>query len=174
MTIPAGTIAAVRLGRGVGSDISRVEEAVPATLDRPVVIDGRTVLRTGSAASGYVAEATRSGKVKGRRRLALRFTRLTPAGGSASYKMATRSWVAVAPATKQKDALTIGVPAAGGAAIGALAGGKKGAGIGALVGGGGGTAVVLGTRGKEVRVARGASIRVRLAEPLTIAVDEAR
>lgn len=40
--------------------------------------------------------------------------------------------------SKLKTALTIAAPAALGAGIGALAGGKKGAGVGALVGGGGG------------------------------------
>ena len=58
-------------------------------------------------------------------------------------------------ATKQKDALEIGAPAAGGAIIGALIGGKKGALIGTAVGGGAGTAVVLSTRGKEVHLPRG-------------------
>jgi hypothetical protein len=86
--------------------------------------------------------------------------------------MQTRPWVAVAPATKKKDALTIGIPAAGGAAIGALIDGKKGAGIGAAVGGGAGTAAVLTTRGKDVRIGRGATLTVRLAAPLTINVDE--
>jgi hypothetical protein len=40
--------------------------------------------------------------------------------------------------SKLKTALTIAAPAAIGAGVGALAGGKKGAGIGALIGGGGG------------------------------------
>ncbi len=40
--------------------------------------------------------------------------------------------------SKLKTALTIAAPAAIGAGIGALAGGKKGAGVGALIGGGGG------------------------------------
>lgn len=40
--------------------------------------------------------------------------------------------------SKLKTALTIAAPAAVGAGIGALAGGKKGAGVGALIGGGGG------------------------------------
>lgn len=39
---------------------------------------------------------------------------------------------------KHRDKLTVAGSAAGGAAIGGLAGGKKGAGIGALVGGGSG------------------------------------
>jgi hypothetical protein len=117
--------------------------------------------------------------VKGRGRVAVRFTRIeshrdlsgrAPAGHEA-YAIRTRPWVAVAPATKKKDALTIGIPAAGGAAVGAIIDGKKGAGIGAAVGGGAGTAAVLTTRGKEVRVGRGATLSVRLSEPLVVEID---
>jgi hypothetical protein len=50
--------------------------------------------------------------------------------------------------------------------------GKKGAGLGAAIGGGAGTAAVLTTRGKDVRVGRGAVLSVRLNSPLTINVDE--
>jgi hypothetical protein len=170
VTIPAGTVLRLRLTRGFGSDISRVEDTVSATLASPVVIGGRTLLPTGSVATGYVSEATRPGKVKGRGRVAVRFTRLDPAGHE-SYSIRTRPWVAVAPATKKKDALTIGIPAAGGAAVGALIDGKKGAGIGAAIGGGAGTATVLTTRGKDVRIGRGATISVRLSTPLTVEID---
>jgi hypothetical protein len=172
VTIPAGTVLHLRVNRGFGSDTSRVEDSVPATLDRPVVIDGRTILRSGSLASGYVVQATRPGKVKGRGRVAVRFNRITPAGSDERYTMQTRSWAAVAPATKKKDALTIGVPAAGGAVVGGLIKGKKGAGVGALVGGGAGTAAVLSTRGKDVRIGRGSSLAVRLTAPLTITVED--
>ena len=169
VTIPAGTVLRLRVDRGFGSDISRVEDSVPATLARAVVIDGRTILPTGSVAAGYVSEAVRPGKVQGRGRVAVRFTRINP--GGEQYRMQTRSWVAVAPATKKKDALTIGIPAAGGAVVGALIGGKKGAGIGAAAGGGAGTAAVLTTRGKDVRVGRGAVLSVRLTSPLTVSLD---
>lgn len=172
VTIPAGTVLHLRVSRGFGSDISRVEDSVPATLDRPVVIAGHTILPAGSLASGYVVQATRPGKVKGRGRVAVRFNRITPAGSDARYTMQTRSWAAVAPATKKKDALTIGVPAAGGAVVGGLIKGKKGAGIGALAGGGAGTAAVLSTRGKDVRIGRGSTLAVRLTAPLTIAVED--
>lgn len=171
VTIPAGTVLRLRVNRGFGSDISRVEDPVSATLAHAVVIGGRTILPAGSTASGYVSEATRPGKVKGRGRVGVRFTRITPLSDTEQYRMQTRSWVAVAPATKKKDALTIGIPAAGGAVIGALVDGKKGAGIGAAAGGGAGTAVVLTTRGKDVRVGRGAILSVRLESPLTVRLD---
>jgi len=172
VTLPAGTTLRLRVNRGFGSDISSVEDPVSATLARSVVIGGRSVLPAGSTASGYVTEATRPGKVKGRGRVAVRFTRMAPANHSASYTMQTRPWLAIAPATKKKDALTIALPAAGGAGIGALIDGKKGAGIGAAIGGGAGTAAVLTTRGRDVRIGRGAVLTVRLSSPLTINVDE--
>ncbi len=173
ITIPAGTVLRLRVQNSFGSDTSRVEDPVSATLVTTIRRNGEEVLPAGSTARGFVTSATRSGKVKGRARVGVRFTSITPSRDRDRdrYSMTTRPWVAVAPATKKKDALTIGVPAAGGAAIGALVGGKKGAGIGALVGGGGGTAVVLSTRGKEIRVGRGATLAVSLIEPLTVRVQ---
>jgi hypothetical protein len=171
ITIPAGTILRLRVQNGFGSDTSRVEDPVRATLVTTIRRNGDDVLPAGSAVHGFVTSATRSGKVKGRARVGVRFTSITPEGDRERYPMTTRPWVAVAPATKKKDAVKIAVPAAGGAAIGALVAGKKGAGIGALVGGGGGTAVVLSTRGKEIRVGRGATLAVRLNEPLTVRVQ---
>ena len=172
VTVPAGTVLRLRVSRGFGSDISRVEDQVSATLASPVIVGGRTVMGQGSLASGYVSQAMRSGKVKGRGRVAVRFTRITPAGHNGHYPIQTRSWVAVAPATKKQDAMKIGLPAAGGAIVGGIVGGKKGAGVGALAGGGAGTAVVLTTRGKDVRVGRGALLSVRLTAPLTIDIEE--
>ena len=171
VTVPAGPVLRLRLNRGFGSD-SRLEAPVSGTLLNSIMVDGRTALREGSVASGYVTEAVRPGKVKGRGRVAVRFTRITPAGLEERYNMQTRSWVAVAPATKQKDALTIGAPAAGGAVIGGIVGGKKGAGIGALAGGGAGTAVVLSTRGKDVHIGPGTTLAIRLVAPLTVTVPE--
>ena len=161
VTIPAGTVLRLRVDRGLDptSRVSRIP-CRRRSRERSSSMAGRSC--RGSTAAGYVSEAVRPGKVKGRGRVAVRFTRIDPGPGVEPYRMQTRSWVAVAPATKKKDALTIGIPAAGGAVVGALVGGKKGAGIGAAAGGGAGTAVVLTTRGKDVRVGRGAVLSVRL------------
>ena len=167
-TLPAGTLLRVRLDNSVGSDISRVEDSVRARLVNPIVIEGRTVVPAGSAVTGSVTQATRSGKVKGRARLGVRFHTLSPVGDDQRYRINTQTWARTAPATKKKDAATIAVPAAGGAIVGGLIGGKKGAGIGAAAAGGAGTAVVLSTRGKEVRLGRGAVLLVRLSDPLTV------
>ena len=170
ITIPAGTALPVVLDTSVGSDISRIEQPVRGHLARAVTISGVTVIRSGSAVSGVVTDARRSGKVKGRAHVSVRFSTLTPRGDGESYRMQTRLVGRTAPATKKNDALKIGVPAASGAIVGGLLGGKKGAAIGTAAGGGAGTAVVLSTRGQEVRLGRGATVFVRLAQPLTVRV----
>jgi hypothetical protein len=170
ITIPAGTTLPIVLDTSVGSDTSRVEQHVTAHLARPIVIRGETALAAGSRVGGVVTDATRSGKVKGRAHVALKFESVSPAGQDARYQMQTTAVGRTAPATKKKDALEIGAPAAGGALIGALVGGKKGAAIGGAVGGGAGTAVVLSTRGKEVHIPKGTALTLKLASPLTVRV----
>lgn len=169
VTIPAGTILPIVLDTTVGSDISRIEGPVSGHLARGVIVGGETVVPSGSHVSGVVTDATRSGRVKGRAHVAVRFTNLTPRDGE-RYRISTAAVGRTAPATKKKDALEIGVPAAGGAIIGGLVDGKKGAAIGAAAGGGGGTAVVLATRGKEVRMVRGSRLTLRLTQPLTVRI----
>jgi hypothetical protein len=172
VTIPAGTLLAVTLETPVGSDTSRVEDAVNAHLARPVRVQGRTVLGAGSRVSGVVTDARRSAKVKGRAHVGMRFNALTPQGDDQRYAIRTAAVGRTAASTKQKDAMEIGAPAAGGAIIGALVGGKKGALVGTAVGGGAGTAVVLSTRGKEVHLGKGAALTLRLTAPLTVHVKD--
>jgi hypothetical protein len=172
VTIPAGTLLAVTLDTPVGSDTSRVEQAVTAHLTRPIHVQGRTVLTAGSRVTGVVTDATRSAKVKGRAHVAMRFDSLTSRADDQRYAIRTASVGRTAQATKQKDAMEIGAPAAGGAIIGALVGGKKGALVGTAVGGGAGTAVVLSTRGKEVHLPKGAALTLRLTAPVTVHVRE--
>jgi len=168
ITVPAGTRFPVVLDTAVGSDISRIEQPVNAHLSRPLVVNGATVAPTGSRLSGVVTDAKRSGKVKGLAHVAIKFDTLTVNGER--YHVVTSGVGRTAPSTKKKDALEIGGGAAGGALVGAIVGGKKGAAIGTAAGGGAGTALVLSTRGKEVRLPRGAAVTVRLAEPVTIHV----
>jgi hypothetical protein len=170
VTVPAGTLLPTILDTAVASNTSRVEQPVRAHLSRDVRLDNDVIIPAGSELYGNVTAVRRPGKVKGRSYIAVRFTTLVPRGSSERYSIDTGRVARTGRATKKKDAIKIGVPAAGGAAIGALIGGKKGALIGAGAGGGGGTAVVLSTRGEEVGIGRGAPITLRLASPITVRV----
>ncbi len=141
VTLPAGTRLPLRLDSSVASDSSSVEDPVRASVRRPVQLDGIDVLPAGTALSGVVTAAQRSGKVKGRAQLAIRFDTVTIDGEQ--YDLRTRVISREARGTKARDAKTIGIPAAGGAVVGGIIGGKKGAAIGGAAGGGAGTAGVL-------------------------------
>jgi hypothetical protein len=169
-TLPAGTRLQVVLDTGVGSDTSRVEEAVQGHLASPVVVHGDTVLAQGTRVGGVVTSAERSGKVKGRAHIAVRFDTITPRGDDERYRIRTAAIQRTAASTKKKDAVKVGGGAAGGAIIGAIVGGKKGAAIGTAVGGGAGTAAVLATRGDEVHLPKGSPLTLRLSEPVTIRI----
>jgi hypothetical protein len=68
----------------------------------------------------------------------------------------------------KKDAAIIGGGAAAGAVIGGIAKGGKGAGIGAVIGGVAGTGAVLATKGKEVELAAGTPVTIRLTRDLAL------
>jgi hypothetical protein len=106
--------------------------------------------------------------VKGRASVGVQFNTLV--SGSDRYTIDARLARMSAPGTST-DAKTIGVPAAGGAIIGAIVGGKKGAAIGATAGAGGGTAVVLTTPGRPVAIARGAVVTSQLEQPIEVRVS---
>jgi hypothetical protein len=168
VTLPAGTTLRLRLQSAIASDTSRVEDTVRAELTQAVAADGAPVLPAGTAVVGNVTGAERSGRVKGRARLAYRFNSLTHDGER--YDIVTAPLSHEAEATKGEDATKIAVGAGAGAAVGALLGGGDGAVKGAAIGGAGGTGVVLATRGEEVRLGSGATVTTRLTAPLTVRI----
>ena len=167
VTLPRGTVLPVTLDTTIGSDISRVEQPVRGHLRRPIVYHGVEVLPAGAAVSGYVTSARRPGRVKGRGYVAVRFTDVN-VPGEGRERIHTAAVGREAPATKEKDAVEILAPAAGGAVVGRLVGGKTGAREGALIGGAAGTAYVLATPGKDVHVGKGAPLSVTLTSPVTL------
>ena len=174
VTLPAGTVLPVELTTRVGSEISSVEDAVRGTLRRPVVVGGVQAFPAGTAVIGHVTAAERSARVKGRARIAFRFTTIDPPGDAERLTMRSDTVSRLAPATKKQDAAKIGGGAAGGAIIGGILGGGDGAAKGAAIGGAAGTGVVLSTRGKEVTLPAGTPVSVRLAAPLTVRVATSR
>ena len=168
ITLPEGTQLRLRLRSAVASDANKVEDTVRAELREAVTVDGTTAFPAGAELSGVVTDVERSGRVKGRARIAYRFNILNHAGDS--YDVATAAISHLAEATKGEDATKIAIGAGAGAAIGAVLGGGSGAAKGAVIGGAAGTGAVLATRGEEVRLGPGASVNTRLTAPLTVRV----
>jgi hypothetical protein len=166
MDVPSGTDLVLTLETPVSSETAKPDQPVRATVAKPVVVSGMEVIPVGATVTGAVVSAERSGKVKGLASIALRFNEVVVM--NTPYRISTARILREAEATKGEDAKKIGIGAGVGTAIGAIAGGKKGAAIGAGIGGGAGTGVVLATRGKEVTIPAGATLRTEITETVRI------
>jgi hypothetical protein len=168
IVVPAGTTLNLTLETAVSSDESRPEDQVRATLSKPIVVDGMTVVKAGAEATGSILQANQSGRVKGLASVSFRFDRLH--AGDETHKIHTARISRQAQSTKKQDAAKIGIGTGAGALIGAIAGGGKGAALGSAVGAGAGTGVVMSTRGKEVHLPAGTAVKTTLDEPVTIQI----
>ena len=165
-TIPSGTRIRIALIDGVSTVKSSPGDQFLASLAEPVIVEGKMVLEKGSKVRGRVVDVQESGKVKGRASIRLILTEILRDSGN--VPISTKPFTAVAEDTKKRDAAIIAGGAGVGAAVGAIAGGKKGAGIGALVGGGAGTGTVLATKGKEIVYPSETRLSFTLSSPLEI------
>ena len=166
MDVPSGTELVLTLETSVSSETAKPDQPVRARVAKPVVVAGMEVIPVGATVSGAVVSAQRSGRVKGRASIALRFNEVIVL--NTPYRISTTRISRMADATKGDDAKKIGIGAGVGTAIGAIAGGKKGAAIGAGIGGGAGTGAVLATRGEEVAIPAGATLRTEITETVRI------
>ena len=141
-------------------------------VEAEATVDGLLAIPEGAWAYGTVTNATASGKVKGRARLAFRFDEVDI--DSDRYEIRSDALSYRADSTKTEDAKKIGIGAGAGALIGGLLGGKKGAGAGAAIGGGAGTAMVLTTAGDEIELRPGTPVEVSLTQPLVVLIPTAR
>ena len=118
ISVPDGTALRLDLVTPLDSDTSRVEDVVRATLRQAVTVNDETVLPAGSELTGNVTDVEGSGRVKGRARIAYRFTSLRL--GNERHAIQTAVIAHEAEATKGEDAKKIGIGAGIGAAVGAI------------------------------------------------------
>ncbi|MBI2188085.1 MAG: hypothetical protein HYU37_13360 [Acidobacteria bacterium] len=164
--MPAGTALPLDLITPVSSATAEVETPVRARLRQAVVVDGYTAIPAGAVLHGEVIDVERAGRVRGRSRLAMRFTEVELASGREDLRTNPISFEG--EATKGEDATKIGAGAVGGAIVGGIIGGGEGAAKGAAIGGAAGTGVVLATRGRQVTLGAGANLAASLATPFTV------
>ncbi len=165
LTIPAGTVVNVRLQNSVSSATANPGQTFDATLDEPLVVNGKTVAPRGAAVTGRVVEAKSSGRLHDSGYLRLTLSSIAVNGKSVPVE--TSSLFAKGANHNKRNAALIGGGAGAGALIGGLAGGGKGALIGGLVGAGAGTGGAYATGKKDVAFGAERRLSFRLTQPLT-------
>ncbi len=132
ITIPERTRIHVTLDQSLASNKNKAGDHFQATVNEPVVVDGRTAIPQGTHVEGRVVDARKSGHLKGRADLRLALDAVQMNGQT--YDLRTTSAGRAAVSHKKRNWAWIGGGAGGGALIGALAAGGEGALIGGPIG----------------------------------------
>jgi hypothetical protein len=162
--VPSGTTITVSLIDDIDSNETDVGRTYRASLDEPIVVDGRTIAPHGANASVQVVQVDQSGAVSGREEIALVLSEILLAGRRVRVPETQHAEVA-AKSRSQESAKVIGGTAVVGAIIGGIAGGAKGAAIGAASGAGAGVAIQA-IRGQRIRIPGETKLDFTLAQPL--------
>ncbi|MEO7971115.1 MAG: hypothetical protein ABI698_07445 [bacterium] len=169
--IPRDSVLVIELESSISTDVSQQGDPFQARVYSPNEFVGAII-------QGHVSRVKRAGKVKGSAQLQLSFESIRTADGRTSpfsasvveiVDMGNRrdngtvdSEGGVRGQSSTKDTVSkVGASAGIGAIIGAIFGGGHGAAIGAAIGGSVGTAGVLTSNGKELRLERGQQLKIR-------------
>jgi hypothetical protein len=173
LTVPAGTVIAVRVNQWLSSDRNLPGDGFNASLDQPVVVDGWVVARRGQLVMGRVSEAQKAGRISGTSKLGVQLSELTLVDGQ-QLPVQTGLMQSSAGTSHGQDAAAVGTTTGVGAAIGAIANGGEGAGVGAAVGAAAGIIGVLATRGKPTVIPPETLLTFRLQAPLIISTQRSQ
>jgi hypothetical protein len=152
----------VRLSKRLKSDKVSVEERFEATTVNAFVVRNRTVIPAGSVMQGSVVSVQPASRTNRTAHMTLAFDQITVSGQAYAMKGTLQE---VKSSGVKGEAAKIGAGAAVGAVIGGLLGGTKGAIAGLGVGGGG---ILAATDGKQIDMAEGTVLRVKVDAPLRI------
>jgi type IV secretion system protein VirB10 len=182
--IPAGTHVLLRMVNSVSTRTAQPGDRVYLETASPIALAGRILVPVNSYVQGVVTHCRRPGRLKGKGELGIRLETLTlPSGqvwqfspvlesvdaGEGGRRVEKRENLIREGPGHSADVARVVILAGSGASIGGLADRSwRGAGIGAGAGAGAGIATVLLSRGRELELARGATLDVVLDRPLRL------
>src|ERR1039458_10267787 len=166
MELPAGTNLVVRMIDGVDSDTNSVGQTFAASIDEPVMVDGRPVIPRGADVAIKLVDSKESGKLTGRAELTLNLVSVKVNGRPVDIN--TQSVSRESGSRGQQTAKVVGGTAVVGTILGAIAGGGKGAAIGAVAGGAAGAGAEMVLKGQRVKVPSETRLTFVLDTPVKI------
>jgi len=164
MDVPVGTELDVRLQQSLSSATAAVEDRFEATTLVDLKQGDRLVIPAGSTLRGVVSSVTKTTRLERKGSLTLAFDQVRINGRD--YPIRGTVTQAIESEGIKGETTKIGAGAGVGMIIGGILGGVKGALAGILIGGGG---TIAATEGKDVELAAGTVLRVRLDSGLNLA-----
>jgi hypothetical protein len=161
--VPVGTEFDVRLQDSLSSATAQVEDRFEATTMVDLREGDRLLVPAGSVMRGVVSSVIKAGRIERKGSMTVAFDQVTINGRNHPIRATVTQ--AIESEGVRGEAGKIGAGAGVGAIIGGILGGFKGALAGILIGGGG---TIAATEGKDVELAAGTVLRVRLDSDLDL------
>jgi hypothetical protein len=145
ITLPKGTALTGVLTQAIDVDSTAAGQTFKATLDDPVMMDGKVIVPRGAAMVVQVAKVEQAGKMKGADAIALKANSIS--FGGRKYDIVTTQVESKGSGEGKKTTRKV----AGGAGLGAIVGGIAGGGTGAAIGAAAGaaTGAIVASQGTE-------------------------
>ncbi len=172
VTIPTGTVLAVRLVDAINTETAQPGQTFHATLDTPLSVEGEVAIPSGYDVEGHVVDVKSAGKFQGKSELKLQLDRISV--GPRYYSISTDQYFREGSSRGKNTAEKVGAGAGIGAIIGAIAGGGKGAAIGAAAGGGLGGGVQAAGKGQQIKLASETVLNFTLQAPVSVLPAKSR
>lgn len=166
LIVPADTAIEAVLDQTLSSKTTHAGDKFSATVESPVEVAGKVAIPKGARAEGLVKEAKAAGRFKGAAILSLALTSVAVNG--IDHEIETSAPTLSSKGKGKRTAVMVGGGAAGGAAIGAIAGGGKGAAIGGLIGAAAGTGGAGFTGDRDITLAAETALEFKLLQPVSI------
>lgn len=164
--VPEGTVLSIRMNQAINVKHAAAGQPFSGTIVNPILVDGDTVIPSGSTAEGMVVQAHKRGHFKGSSVLQLTLTGLDINGQH--YRIDTSSVTRTKKGKGKRSAAFIG----GGSGLGMLIGGVATGGMGLLIGGlagaGAGTGVAAFTGNKDITIPAESVVNFKLAAPVQL------
>ncbi len=186
VTVTEGTSISLQMNEHLSTKFNCEGDSFTAVVSAPVLVGERIAIPKGSIVNGSISRVVRPGRFKGKAVMNLHFQSIripgrgqfpivaSPASVDPDGKTGVNTEGTVrGEGSKARDAGRVLVPGLTGAGIGGLAGGPKGAAIGAGIGAAAGIVTIFTTRGKDLDIARGSPMEIRLDRPLVLQTDSA-
>lgn len=163
--VPSGTALGVAVDALISSKTANVGDSWSGTVKENVVVDGKTVIPSGSTVSGTVAGA-KPAQRGDRAMLDLSVESIVVEGRT--YKVHGTTEAIIAGSTRARNLGAIAGGTGAGALIGGAIGGGKGALIGGAIGGVAAGAGVAKSQGYQVELKPGTALTFTTSEPVRI------
>jgi len=165
IVIPANATVTVRMIDSIDSDANSAGQTFRASLDEPIIVNGRTVADRGADATVKIVRVQQGGKITGQEEVTAVLNDVMINGRR--YTVNSGDATVASNAKGSQSAKVIGGTAVVGAIIGAIAGGGKGAAIGAAAGAGTGAAIQA-IRGQRVQIPSESKLDFTLNDPVYV------